>query len=35
MYMQYKIPIITPVELDIVLGFKKWDDYQFDQILVQ
>ena len=32
-YMQYKIPIITPVELDIVLSFKKWDDYQFDEIL--
>lgn len=32
-YMQYKIPIITPVELDIVLGFKKWDVYQFDEIL--
>jgi 2-(3-amino-3-carboxypropyl)histidine synthase len=32
-YIQYKIPIITPVELDIVLGFKKWDDYQFDEIL--
>ncbi len=32
-YMQYNIPIITPVELDIVLGLKKWDDYQFDEIL--
>jgi len=32
-YMQYKVPIITPVELDIVLGFLKWDDYQFDEIL--
>ena len=32
-YMQYKIPIITPIELDILLGFKKWDDYQFDQII--
>jgi 2-(3-amino-3-carboxypropyl)histidine synthase len=32
-YMQYKIPIITPVELDILLGLKKWDDYQFDEIL--
>ncbi len=31
-YMQYKIPIITPIELDILLGFKKWDDYQFDEI---
>ena len=32
-FMQYNIPIITPVELDIVLGLKKWDDYQFDEIL--
>jgi len=33
-YMQYKIPIITPVELDILLGVKKWEDYQFDEILI-
>ena len=32
-YMQYKKPIITPVELDILLGIKKWEDYQFDEIL--
>ena len=32
-YMQYKVPILTPIELDIVLGFKKWDEYQFDEIL--
>ena len=32
-YMQYKIPILTPVELDILLGIKKWDEYQFDEIL--
>ena len=32
-YMQYKTPIITPIELDIVLGFKKWEDYRFDEIL--
>ena len=31
-YLQYKVPIITPVELDILLGFKKWDDYCFDEI---
>jgi len=31
-YIQYKIPIITPVELEILLGFKKWEDYQFDEI---
>jgi len=34
-YMQYKTPIITPVELDILLGIKKWDDYQFDEIINQ
>ncbi len=32
-YMQYKIPIITPVELKILLGLKKWDDFKFDEIL--
>lgn len=31
-YMQYKVPIITPVELDILLGLKKWENYQFDEI---
>jgi 2-(3-amino-3-carboxypropyl)histidine synthase len=31
-YLQYKIPIITPVELEILLGFKKWEDYHFDEI---
>jgi len=32
-YMQYKTPILTPVELEILLGYKKWDDYKFDEIL--
>ncbi len=32
-YMQYKKPIITPIELEILLGSKKWDDYKFDEIL--
>ena len=31
-YMQYEIPILTPVELDILLGLKKWEDYRFDEI---
>jgi 2-(3-amino-3-carboxypropyl)histidine synthase len=31
-YMQYEIPIITPVELEIILGKKKWEDYIFDEI---
>jgi len=34
-YMRYKIPILTPVELEILLGFKKWEEYQFDEILDQ
>ena len=32
-YMQYEKPIITPIELKIVLGVKKWDDYKFDEII--
>jgi len=31
-YLQYKIPILTPIELEIVLGKRKWEDYEFDQI---
>lgn len=34
-YMQYKIPILTPFELNVLLGFKKWEDYRFDEILNQ
>ena len=32
-YMRYETPIVTPFELDIVLGLKRWDDYRFDEIL--
>ena len=32
-YMQYKKPIITPIELEIILGVKKWIDYTFDEII--
>jgi len=32
-YLQYKIPILTPIELEIVLGKRKWEEYVFDQIL--
>jgi 2-(3-amino-3-carboxypropyl)histidine synthase len=32
-YMQYKVPIITPIELEIVLGIIQWENYVFDQIL--
>lgn len=31
-YIQYKIPILTPIELEIVLGIRKWEDYKFDEI---
>lgn len=29
----HKKPIITPPELEIVLGERKWEDYAFDEIL--
>ena len=32
-YLKYKIPIITPTELDILLGIREWSDYVFDQII--
>lgn len=31
-YLRYEIPIITPIELDIVLGYEKWENYRFDEI---
>jgi 2-(3-amino-3-carboxypropyl)histidine synthase len=31
-YHLYKKPIITPVELEIVLGRREWEQYMFDQI---
>jgi len=31
-YLHYKKPILTPAELEIVLGKRKWEDYIFDQI---
>jgi 2-(3-amino-3-carboxypropyl)histidine synthase len=33
-YLQYKRPVITPVELEIVLGRRAWETYVFDEILV-
>jgi 2-(3-amino-3-carboxypropyl)histidine synthase len=33
-YLQYKKPVITPVELEIVLGRREWEMYVFDEILV-
>jgi 2-(3-amino-3-carboxypropyl)histidine synthase len=32
-YLRYPKPIITPVELEVALGKRKWENYLFDQIL--
>jgi 2-(3-amino-3-carboxypropyl)histidine synthase len=32
-YLQYKKPIITPVELEIALGRREWETYVFDELL--
>ncbi len=32
-YLQYKKPIITPIELEIALGRREWETYVFDEIL--
>jgi 2-(3-amino-3-carboxypropyl)histidine synthase len=32
-YLQFKKPMITPVELEIVLGRREWETYVFDEIL--
>jgi 2-(3-amino-3-carboxypropyl)histidine synthase len=31
-YLMYDEPILTPIELKIVLGDVKWEDYKFDEI---
>ena len=31
-YLRYKQPILTPPELEIVLGERRWEDYAFDEI---
>ena len=31
-YLLYKQPILTPQELEIVLGERRWEDYAFDEI---
>lgn len=30
----YKKPVLTPQELEIVLGLRDWDDYQMDEIII-
>lgn len=32
-FMKYEKPILTPIELQILFGERKWEDYEFDQIL--
>ena len=29
---RYKKPLLTPVELEIVLGMRRWEDYEMDEI---
>ncbi|HEV8594739.1 MAG TPA: diphthamide biosynthesis enzyme Dph2 [Thermoplasmata archaeon] len=31
-YLRFKQPILTPQELEIVLGTRRWEDYVFDEI---
>lgn len=30
----YKKPVLTPQELEIVLGLRDWEDYQMDEIII-
>jgi len=30
---RYKKPVLTPIEAEIMVGERKWEDYEFDQIL--
>lgn len=32
-YLRYPKPLLTPVELEIVLGVRRWEDYRMDAIL--
>ncbi len=31
-YLRYDRPILTPQELEVVLGLRRWEDYEFDEI---
>ncbi|HUL39187.1 MAG TPA: diphthamide biosynthesis enzyme Dph2, partial [Methanomassiliicoccales archaeon] len=31
--LRYNRPMLTPLELEVVLGIRKWEDYRFDSIL--
>ncbi len=30
---RYKKPFLTPIELEIALGLREWEDYQMDEIV--
>jgi len=30
---RYRKPVLTPIEFEIMVGERKWEDYKFDQIL--
>ncbi len=32
-YSAFSVPVLTPIELEILLGKRAWDDYVFDEIL--
>lgn len=32
-YSAFSVPVLTPIELEILLGKRDWDDYVFDEIL--
>ncbi|MCK5310177.1 MAG: diphthamide synthesis protein, partial [Thermoplasmata archaeon] len=32
-YSTYEKPILTPIELEILLGKRAWEEYAFDEIL--
>lgn len=29
---RYKVPLLTPIEFEIALGARKWEEYKFDEI---
>ncbi len=32
-YLMYDVPMLTPIELKIVLGEMEWDEYRFDEFI--
>ena len=31
-YSRYDKPVLTPIEAEVALGIREWDDYVFDAI---